>query len=290
MQHGPFGDLTTIRDELWGYILSHLSPQEIANAQLSSRAMGKREIREAVWQIKFPQLARKQHAEIEHFKKMIEKRTTEIDQDFKIINALCDIRKPAVTIDEYQAREVLLNNINDQLIVACFQGSDCLDLTDQNLTRFPKQLLEDPALQDFWKNLKELYCADNNLMTLDLSKLVQLRKLNCANNPIAALDLSHCRHMQDLICDREKIKLNVKGCLSLLSKGFASDVPAVVSDIKEPLKKKRRLAYESNILTNNAKSVIPSVKVMHEQEEKSSVIYSKKDNEEEERTRKRKCP
>ena len=48
--------------------------------------------------------------------------------------------------------------------------------------------------------LLPLFCYENALNSLDVSKCTQLEWLYCADNPISTLDINHNKHLSTLYC------------------------------------------------------------------------------------------
>ena len=63
---------------------------------------------------------------------------------------------------------------------------------------------------EYFNNLQELHCNENNLTSLDLSKNKKLIKLYCSNNKLISLKVSENKNLTELGCDHNKLKsLNV---------------------------------------------------------------------------------
>ncbi len=60
---------------------------------------------------------------------------------------------------------------------------------------------------EIFKNLTELFCEDNKLSVLDLSKNTKLKKLFCSGNQLKALDISNNPALEYLDCSFNEIKL-----------------------------------------------------------------------------------
>ena len=58
---------------------------------------------------------------------------------------------------------------------------------------------------EYFTNLKYLYCAQNNLTSIDLSQLIQLERLGCYQNNMTLLNLSTLLHLQYLFCYQNNI-------------------------------------------------------------------------------------
>jgi len=59
---------------------------------------------------------------------------------------------------------------------------------------------------EYFTGLKELYCAGNNLQSLNLSKNKKMLKLDCSKNPINDLDVSELTELTDLYIDDTNIR------------------------------------------------------------------------------------
>jgi uncharacterized repeat protein (TIGR01451 family) len=66
-------------------------------------------------------------------------------------------------------------------------------------------------------NITNLYCSNNQLTSLDLSKLTNLTLLDCSNNKLTTLDISAAKKLQFLYCaNNQLVFLNIKnGVISL---------------------------------------------------------------------------
>ena len=52
----------------------------------------------------------------------------------------------------------------------------------------------------FFPNLQELYCSNNQLTSLDVSKNIALQKLWCSGNQLTSLDVSENKKLESLLC------------------------------------------------------------------------------------------
>lgn len=69
---------------------------------------------------------------------------------------------------------------------------------------------------EYFKTLKRLNCAGNQLTTLDVNGCTALQWLNCDNNQLTVLDVSGCTILQELDCsDNQLTALDVSGCTAL---------------------------------------------------------------------------
>jgi len=79
-----------------------------------------------------------------------------------------------------------------------------LKIADKGITSFDEIY--------YFYNVEELFCDDNNLTKLDLSKLKNLKKLYCSNNKLAKLDISQNTALTTLICNKNSIDtLDIRG-------------------------------------------------------------------------------
>ena len=58
---------------------------------------------------------------------------------------------------------------------------------------------------EFFKNLKILYCSNNDLKNLDLTYNTELIELRCSNNPLSTLNVSTCTKLTSLYCNSCKL-------------------------------------------------------------------------------------
>jgi Leucine-rich repeat (LRR) protein len=66
--------------------------------------------------------------------------------------------------------------------------------------------------------LKELNCMGNRLSGLDISKSSELESLNCSINSLSVLDVSNCKELKTLDCsDNQLTRLDVSECKELRS-------------------------------------------------------------------------
>ena len=79
-----------------------------------------------------------------------------------------------------------------------------LKIADKGITSFDEIY--------YFYNVEELFCDDNNLTKLDLSKLKNLKKLYCSNNTLAKLDISQNTALTTHICNKNSIDtLDIRG-------------------------------------------------------------------------------
>ena len=71
---------------------------------------------------------------------------------------------------------------------------------------------------EYFTELWSLYCSNNNLSSLDLSKNTELRELRCDNNKLTSLNISQSENLTDLICYNNKLtSLNISNNTGLNS-------------------------------------------------------------------------
>ena len=71
---------------------------------------------------------------------------------------------------------------------------------------------------EFFPNLKKLYCADNNLTSLDVSQNTALEHLDCDNNQLTSLQLDNC-NVGTYNCDGNKYSVQVYESTRILDPG-----------------------------------------------------------------------
>ena len=60
---------------------------------------------------------------------------------------------------------------------------------------------------EYFTNLRRLWCSNNNLTELDLSKFSELREVNCSyNSRLTKLNVNNCKKLQSLVCYYCKIE------------------------------------------------------------------------------------
>ena len=69
---------------------------------------------------------------------------------------------------------------------------------------------------EYFTSLVILFCADNQLNSLDVSNCMSLQMLACTNNQLTSLNISDCTSLIMLYCDNNQLtSLNVSDCTSL---------------------------------------------------------------------------
>ena len=71
---------------------------------------------------------------------------------------------------------------------------------------------------EFFPNLKKLYCADNNLTSLDVSQNTALEHLDCDNNQLTSLQLDNC-NVGTYNCNGNKYSVQVYESTRILDPG-----------------------------------------------------------------------
>src|ERR1043165_9989332 len=65
--------------------------------------------------------------------------------------------------------------------------------------------LESSLKLEGFENLEELYCSDNNLISLDCSNCPQLKIVRCQKNSLTYLNLTNCSNLNELYCNRNQL-------------------------------------------------------------------------------------
>ncbi len=116
-----------------------------------------------------------------------------------------------VSLDENNRMEIIMNggtflflrnkNITSLAGIEYFTYLETLDCMDNQLTTLDVTKLT---------NLTGLICAGNQLTTLDVTKLTNLTTLICSGNQLTALDVTKLTNLTDLECnDNQLVSLNV---------------------------------------------------------------------------------
>ena len=91
----------------------------------------------------------------------------------------------------------------------------CSTITSLNLQGLGITSLE--GIQ-FFRNLEELNCYGNKLLTLDLGKNTKLVSLNCGSNQLSSLNLDGCEALTYLNCQNNRLlNLDLQNCPALTS-------------------------------------------------------------------------
>ena len=135
-----------------------------------------------------------------------------------------------------QAERIIYNNIPSDLKIAfpdkSFRGyvlayidldkngviseDEALEITEINVNN-RKEIKSLEGIQ-YFKNIEYLYCNDNQLTALDVSKNTALTRLYCNDNQLTSLDVSGCAALTGLSCyDNRLTSLDVSNCTKLTS-------------------------------------------------------------------------
>ena len=80
---------------------------------------------------------------------------------------------------------------------------------------YRKNISTIPEIQ-YFTSLMKLYCKENQLTSLDISKCTSLKVLDCSDNRLTSLDMSGCTSLTRLDCDNNPMtSLDMSGCTSL---------------------------------------------------------------------------
>jgi len=122
-----------------------------------------------------------------------------------------------ITIDEANFpdgifREYVLDNLDMNgdgwLSISEIEQTTSIYVADKGIT----------SLQgiNYFINLKELWCQENQLSELDVSQCLNLESLWCSSNQLSKLDLNQCTKLWFLHCNYNQIsELNINKCLNL---------------------------------------------------------------------------
>ena len=101
-------------------------------------------------------------------------------------------------------------------------GQDCI-LTDEEIANVTEidvsyQGITDLTGIEHFTALTELYCFNNQLTSLDVSKNTALTYLNCNSNQLTSLDVSQNTALTELSCSINQLtSLDVSGCTALMT-------------------------------------------------------------------------
>ncbi len=99
---------------------------------------------------------------------------------------------------------------------------------------------------EYFKRLKELYCAGNSLIMLDLDRNANLEILDCTNNKLSSLAISSQRSLIELYCSHNQLPsldLSVTHSLETLDASYNNLVLLDISNCS-------RLMHEVNASNN----------------------------------------
>ena len=131
------------------------------------------------------------------------------------LNVTVGIRIFGENFPNYEFRQYLKANIDKD-------GDGYLNDTELNITKLDVsgQYIANLKGIEFFPNLEKLYCYNNKLTSLDVSKNPELKELWCTNNKLTSLDVSKNTKLEKLLCDKNQLtELNVRNntelwCLS----------------------------------------------------------------------------
>ena len=131
------------------------------------------------------------------------------------LNVTVGIRIYGENFPNYEFRQYLKANIDKD-------GDGYLNDTELNITKLDVsgQYIANLKGIEFFPNLEKLYCYNNKLTSLDVSKNPELKELWCTNNKLTSLDVSKNTKLEKLLCDKNQLtELNVRNntelwCLS----------------------------------------------------------------------------
>ena len=100
----------------------------------------------------------------------------------------------------YEFRQYLKANIDKD-------GDGYLNDTELNIRKLDVsgQYIANLKGIEFFLNLEELYCSNNKLTSLDVSKNPELKVLWCSNNKLTSLDVTQNTALEDLTCFKNQL-------------------------------------------------------------------------------------
>ena len=104
--------------------------------------------------------------------------------------------------------EILEINEGEEITAAKIAATTSLNV-------FNKSIADLKGVEHF-AALRELWCKNNQLTTLDVSQNTEMTELYCDNNQLTSLDVSGCTALKKLECNYNQLtSLNVSGCTAL---------------------------------------------------------------------------
>ena len=100
---------------------------------------------------------------------------------------------------------------------------------------------------EFFPNLLYLYCGENNLTSLDVSKNSELKELRCSNNPLNSLDVSKNKKLEELYCDENNLNSLDVSQNTALEKLFCTNNPLASLDVSKNTELKYLYCYENQL-------------------------------------------
>ena len=132
--------------------------------------------------------------------------------------ALAIQQNKSVSLKSLEAKNTLLDASNSEIITSKIIDINSTELTlrGAHITRLPVTLFQAERYVNFWKNLTELNCRNNQLTALNVQGLAALQRLWCDYNQLTALDLRGLVALQYLWCHNNQLtELNVQGLVAL---------------------------------------------------------------------------
>ncbi|MBR3056420.1 MAG: DUF4214 domain-containing protein [Clostridiales bacterium] len=128
------------------------------------------------------------------------------------------VRADDVAIDETNFPDESFRNY----LLSQDYGSDGIlteaEIADVKEIDVRKQSISDLKGIEYFTELTELQCYDNQLTSLDVSKNADLEILDCSNTQLTSLDVSNHTKLKRLECSNNQLtKLDVSGCTALES-------------------------------------------------------------------------
>lgn len=125
----------------------------------------------------------------------------------------------SMTLSFLEAREQALDVINSELIEQKINlNSKLLNLLTAHITRIPISLFLKADYLNFWSQLTELNCCNNQLTSLNLPELVALESLDCSKNQLTALNTQGLPALKNLWCMHNDLTtLNVQSAQMLIT-------------------------------------------------------------------------
>lgn len=96
--------------------------------------------------------------------------------------------------------EIISAHINPVIQPVAALNQTELHLKNLGITRFPKQLMQNPRLKAFFNQLDTLDCSENHLNKLTIQNLPLLKRLYCNDNNILQLNMASLPLLEDLQC------------------------------------------------------------------------------------------
>lgn len=107
-----------------------------------------------------------------------------------------------------------------QYLLSQYYGEDG-KLSESEINYIPELHIDNRGIEnlkgiEYFTGLKKLYCSQNKLQLLDLSKNTKLTHLSCFSNQLATMNISNCTELEWLQCPSNKLtSLDVSKCTKL---------------------------------------------------------------------------